>query len=374
MIKRNRHKREFKEKIVLEIISGQTKMTEISKRESISMTTLRNWKESFASDGFKDQNKIEIELRKKIGELESALAEFALENHILKKSRKGSEGIQAKRKIIENSLSSEFGVVRSCKAMKIPTSTFYYKKKPRLDEDAYVLKCIEEYSSKLNQVGYISMTKMLREEKGLKINKKRVYRIMKENGLLCRKKRSFRLKTTDSNHNLRKYPNLLKIDKPDPSKVLVGDVTTFDIKSVNYYLALLMRLGSRRIVGAAISDKNNTELVRRAFLDAKTCLGNLREFYHHSDSDVRYCSREYIKELKSAEMNISMCLGNAYENAHAESLNKTIKYKEINLSEYQSFEEARDSIFKFIHSYNHLKPHSSLDWMTPVKYEKKYFF
>lgn len=179
-------------------------------------------------------------------------------------------------------------------------------------------------------------------------------------------------KTTQSKHNLKKYSNLIKTLKPDPFKIIVGDVTSFDISSKNYYLALLMRLGSRRIVGAAISDKNNTDLVEAAFISAKEKMGNLEGYYHHTDSDVRYCSERYTSILKMNKMNISMCLGNAYENAHAESLNKTIKYKEINLSEYQSFEEARKSIFHFIHLYNTMKPHSALEWMTPQKYEEEY--
>ena len=67
-----------------------------------------------------------------------------------------------------------------------------------------------------------------------------------------------------------------------------------------------------------------------------------------------------------------MCVGDAYENAHAESLNKTIKYKEINLSQYESFEEASESIFEFIHLYNTMKPHSALGWMPPMRYEEEY--
>ena len=129
---------------------------------------------------------------------------------------------------------------------------------------------------------------------------------------------------------------------------------------------------SRRIVGAAISDKNNTELVSAAFLSAKKEIKDLENYYHHTDTDVRYCSEKYVSLLKKNKINISMCRGNAYENTHAESLNKTIKYKEINLSDYQSFEEAQKSIFRFIHLYNTMKPHSALGWMTPQKYEEQY--
>ena len=215
------------------------------------------------------------------------------------------------------------------------------------------------------------MTKILKNQ-GLKVGKKRVYRIMKENNLLCRKKGPKKPQTTRSKHNLRIYPNLIKDVKPDPFKVIVGDVTCFDINSEDCYLALLMRLMSRRIVGAAISSKNNTELVEAAFLSAKEKIEDLEGYFHHTDADVRYCSDRYISHLIKNKMNISMCVGNVYENAHAESLNKTIKYKEINLSQYDSFEEAQESIFKFIHLYNSMKPHSALSWLTPQQYEENY--
>ncbi len=254
--------------------------------------------------------------------------------------------------------------------MKLEKSTYYYKSKEKKD-DSTILKSIHEISDQLNQVGYISMTQILKD-RGFTINKKRVYRIMKENRLLCTKKVFLKPKTTQSKHNFRKYPNLIKSVQADPFKVIVGDITYFDINSKDHYLALLMRLMSRRIVGAAISDKNNTQLVIAAFLLLKREIGDLQNYYHHTDADVRYCSNEYIALLEESRINISMCRGNVYENAHAESLNKTIKYKEINLSEYQNFEEAQKSIFRFIHLYNTMKPHSALGWVTPQKYEEKY--
>ena len=254
--------------------------------------------------------------------------------------------------------------------MKLQRSTFYYKSKIKKD-DSYILKCIHEVSKELNQIGYISMTKILKN-KGLKVNKKRIYRIMKENKLLCRKKVQKKPQTTYSKHNFRVYPNLFKEVKPDPFKVIVGDVTCFDINSEDHYLALLMRLRSRQIMGAAISSSNNTELVEAAFFSAKEKIGDMEGYLHHTDADVRYCSERYISHLVENKITISMCVGNVYENAYAESLNKTIKYKEINLSQYESFEEAQQSIFHFIHLYNTMKPHSALGWMTPLQYEENY--
>jgi len=90
------------------------------------------------------------------------------------------------------------------------------------------------------------------------------------------------------------------------------------------------------VIGRAISDSNNTDLVFCALNDAIRKRGamSLNGCIHHTDTDVRYCSDRYIQKLRETKMKISMCLGNAYENAHAESLFKTIKYQEINVSAY----------------------------------------
>ena len=98
---------------------------------------------------------------------------------------------------------------------------------------------------------------------------------------------------------------------------------------------------NHEIAGAAISWYNNTDLVLSALESASEKYGSLVGCLHHTDADVRYCSKLYTQKLQDLGMKISMTLGNAYENAHAESLNKTIKYKEIYLNEYDSIEEAK---------------------------------
>ena len=95
----------------------------------------------------------------------------------------------------------------------------------------------------------------------------------------------------------------------------------------------------------------------------------MRGCIHHTDADVRHCSADYIQRLDELGMRISMCVGNAYENAHAESLNKTLKRQEINISDYESKEESWESIFKFIEIYNSMI-HSSLGGMTPIEFKK----
>ena len=102
MIKRKKWNQEQKERLVLEMISGQTSMTEISKRESISATTLAKWKHQFINEGLEDKNKTELELRQKISYLESALSDLMVENQILKKRRNFFKHTNKKRNYQES--------------------------------------------------------------------------------------------------------------------------------------------------------------------------------------------------------------------------------------------------------------------------------
>ena len=99
MIKRSRYSKEQKERLALEIISGQTSMTEISKREAISITTLSKWRRQLEEDSLEDKNKVELDLRKRIAYLESALSDVMIENQILKKTEKFLRESRRKEKL-----------------------------------------------------------------------------------------------------------------------------------------------------------------------------------------------------------------------------------------------------------------------------------
>ena len=255
----------------------------------------------------------------------------------------------------------------SCKALDMSISTYYYKVKITSNEDEIIKKEIEEIIETLPESGYRPVTVLL-NRKGFKINHKKTHRIMKENNLLCCKTRRYVPATTDSRHPYMKYPNIAKdVVTDDINQVIVGDVTAYDVKGKDHYLAELMDRHNREVIGKAVSDKNDTALMLSALEDANKNR-DLKGCIHHTDADVRYCSKAYIDRLKEIGMKISMCVGNAYENAHAESFNKTVKRQEINISDYDSKEESAVSIFRFIEVYNNYRPHSSIGDMTPVEY------
>ena len=204
------------------------------------------------------------------------------------------------------------------------------------------------------------------------IGKRRTARVMRENGLKCQKNKVFKAPTTDSRHSLKKYPNLL-LTEMKSMPTIVGDVTYFDVRGKNHYCAHLIDLTNREPIGIAVSDRLNSDLVCEALKMAIENRGSLKGYIHHTDSDSRYCSDQYIQLLKSTGAEISMCVGNAYENAHAESFNATLKRQEINLNCYSSKEESANGIFAFVYKYKSIRPHTSLGGLTPNEYREKYF-
>jgi len=246
-------------------------------------------------------------------------------------------------------------------------STYYYKTNNIDLDDESIVKEIQDIIEILPESGYRPVSTILKRDRT--INHKKVHRIMRWNGLLCIKHRRFKIGTTDSRHRYRKYPNIAKdIATTGINQVVAGDVTAYDIKGKDHYCATLMDRHNHEVIGRSVSDKNDTELVLAALENAHYNRPNLMGCIHHTDADVRYCSDEYIKRVKDLDMRISMCVGNAYENAHAESFNKTLKRQEINISEYNSKEESAESIFRFMDLYNSYRPHSSIGGMTPVEF------
>ena len=154
-------------------------------------------------------------------------------------------------------------------------------------------------------------------------------------------------------------------------KVWVADVTYVWIRDRWCYLALIMDQGSRKIVGWAMSVSLHKELCIEALNLALK--NNQAPEYHHSDRGVQYCSHEYIGILKANNSIPSMAdVGVSVDTPYAESLNRSVKVEEVYLHPYESFEEAVESIAKYINVYNNTRLHSSLGYISPVQFEKNY--
>jgi putative transposase len=257
--------------------------------------------------------------------------------------------------------------------LKMARSNYYYKKAVDLQkqkDDADLRDRIEKIAVEYERYGYRRVTAQLQRE-GLRVNHKRVQRIMQEEELICKMKKRW-VVTTDSNHPYPVYPNLLKDAKiTGVNQAWVSDITYIRILTAFVYLAVILDVFSRKVVGWAISLRIDTELTRAALRMAIETRCPPRGCIHHSDRGVQYAAHEYVDDLKAAGFLISMSRkGNPYDNAQAESFMKTLKNEEVYLWEYKTFEDVKKRIPYFIEEvYNEKRLHSALGYCPPNEYE-----
>lgn len=190
---------------------------------------------------------------------------------------------------------------------------------------------------------------------------------LKEKGLLVRKRRN-RIRTTYSNHWLRKYPNLIKDYVPERAHQLwVSDITYIETAEGFGYLSLITDAYSRKIVGWELADNLESKHTVKALEMALNQLPKrVRNLYHHSDRGVQYCCDEYVKLLRKNDIQISMTEnGDPRENAIAERVNGILKDEWLYQMKLKTRSEARDQLEQIIRIYNEERPHSSLDMITP---------
>lgn len=262
----------------------------------------------------------------------------------------------------------------ACATLDVSKSTYYHKnKEPTIDKDKTILDHIRIIASDFSRYGYRRMTKEL-QRSNIPVNHKRVHRIMKEHSLLVKRKR-FTPITTQSKHNLPRYNNLIKekvIVKSN--EVWVSDITYIPLQNEFAYLALIMDLYSRKIVGWDLSRDVDTTLTLTALNNTVRLRGrsNIKGCIHHSDHGVQYLSGAYMDKLHELGILPSMGeVGNSYDNAHAESLNKTIKWEEVWINEYKTFEQAYEGIAEFIKKYNAKRLHSAIGYVPPDEFEQQ---
>lgn len=260
--------------------------------------------------------------------------------------------------------------------IELSVSTFYYKPKKsrseREKEDADLADKIEYLQTYYSCWGHRTITAQLRSVYDIKCNKKKVLRIMQKYNLFKKQKRNFCI-TTDSNHNYRTYPNLIRgIKITGINQLWVADITYIRIETGFVYLATILDVFSRKIVGYAISKNINHELTCAALIHALSDRNPEAGLIHHSDRGVQYACTDYVQILTNYNgIKISMSArGNPYHNAFAESFFKTLKQEEVYMWEYKSFTDVIDRIPTFIEDvYNKKRVHSSLGYLTPIQFE-----
>lgn len=208
----------------------------------------------------------------------------------------------------------------------------------------------------------------------LKVNKKRVARLMRENNIKAKTKRRFKV-TTVQNSKASASENLLNqnFTASSENKIWTGDITYLWTKQGWLYLAVVMDIYSRKIVGWSIDSSLSAELVIRALMMAIVHRNPLRGIIFHSDRGSQYTSSSFRSILKNYGIVQSMSsTGNCYDNAITESFFHTLKTELTYWEKYQTRDEAKGSIFEYIEiNYNRRRLHSSLGYLSPVEFEEK---
>ncbi len=273
---------------------------------------------------------------------------------------------------------SIFRIKKMCQTLKISRSG-YYKWRNRIsntrhkENEVLRIKIREIFEINNKLYGSPRITKEL-QSKGIKCSKNRVSRIMNQEGLIAKTKKKFK-RTTDSTHTHLISPNKLKALAPitQPNQIWVSDITYIWTKEGWLYLAIILDLYSRKIVGWSMSNRLKKALVTNALMMAIFRRNPHSGIIFHSDRGSQYASKEVRNILKYHGFIQSMSSkGNCYDNAYAESFFHTLKTEEVYWNYYLSRKEAQNCIYKYIELYyNTKRRHSGISYLSPNEFENK---
>jgi putative transposase len=265
-----------------------------------------------------------------------------------------------------------------CVVLSVSASGYYdWKKRPisnrRKQEEGLLKEIRIAHIESKERYGAIKIWKAL-NNKGVVCGKHRIARIRRQNGIATKRRKRFVI-TTQSRNTRWVAPNLLerKFTSDQPNRVWVGDVTYIPTRTGWLYLAVLLDLFSRKVIGWSMSEVNNTQLVLNALNMAVEQRSNCSGTWHHTDQGNVYGSDEYRERLKQTGIIPSMSRkANCYDNAVAESFFSTLKNELMVGQRFCDHDHARSEIFKFIEVfYNRQRIHQSLGYITPEMKEQK---
>jgi putative transposase len=274
---------------------------------------------------------------------------------------------------------ANYPVAMLCRVLQVSRAGFYaWQKRPPaarlLQEQRLNLEVAEIFARSRGRYGSPRVHAELRE-RGERTGRKRVARLMRVAGLRARGRRRFRL-TTDSNHALAITGNLLArhFAVAAPDRGWVADITYLWTHEGWLYLAVIVDLYSRRVVGWAFDERLERKLALNALHMALSQRRAGAGLLHHSDRGSQYASREYRQLLAQHAIQSSMSRrANCWDNAVAESFFATLKRELAYQTQWRTRAQARSEVFEYIEVfYNRTRRHSALGYLSPVNFELRY--
>ena len=246
----------------------------------------------------------------------------------------------------------------------------------RSRDDAQLVEQIRGSQRKhRGRYGRRRMTPEIGQALGQAVNEKRIGRLMREHGLQSHKRRRFRVVTTDSKHAHPVAPNVLGRDfeAAAPNQKWLADMTYVPTDEGWLYLALVLDLYARKLVGWAMSETMPQALTLRALDVALGWRDPDAGLVHHSDRGSQYAAKDYRKKLKARGITVSMSRkGDCWDNAPMESVNGTLKVECVCDEHFETRAQAQQAIVEYIGYYNTERRHSSLGYIAPAEFERRW--
>ena len=270
-----------------------------------------------------------------------------------------------------------FNITVMCRVLKVDKTSYYHWVK-----NGCIEKKVDEKLNELIEIIFIQgrsnygtrrIKDKLKQRYGLLMSRRRIGAIMRDLGLIAKTKKKYHINTTDSNHNLPIAPNLLDRDfyASSPDQKYVGDITYIPTSEGWLYLATVIDLYSRKIVGWSMDETMRVSLVNDALNMALTTRNPPKGLLWHTDRGSQYASYSHKDLLQKNGIIQSMSRkGNCWDNAVAESFFHTLKTELTHHEIYETRAQANQSIFEYIEVYyNRERSHSTNNNLSPVEFE-----
>ena len=269
-----------------------------------------------------------------------------------------------------------------CRVLLVSVSGYHEHQARRVDtarrrhlsDEALLVHISAVYAENRGAYGWPRIWRQLRAQ-GIRVGKLRVQRLMQKHGIQARGKRRFRVATTDSRHNLPVAPNVLdrKFMVAAPNQAWVGDVTYIATAEGWLFLAVVIDLFSRKVVGWSM----RPDMQRKLVIDALEMAWFQRnpdkktELIFHSDRGSQYASDDFREVLQGHGITPSMSRqGNCWDNACSETLFGSLKVERLYGQRFETIREAKDEVLAWLLWYNRTRMHSTLNYVSPVQFEQ----
>jgi putative transposase len=265
-------------------------------------------------------------------------------------------------------------IERMCELASVSRAGFYrdWLQREPSEAEMAIRGAVQEAALRHRRFGYRRIAPTV-QRAGVMVGQWVVRRILRSDNLLAVRKRKF-VVTSDSQHGYTVYPNLAQyVRVSGVNQLWVADITYVRLGREFVYLAVVLDVYSRRVVGWSLGRSLQAQLPLAALRKATASRQPGKGLVHHSDRGSQYACDEYVKELEGAGMVISMSRpARPWENAYCESFMNTLKSEQIYCTRYQTLEELKEQIEEFIEEfYNRKRLHSALKYLTPEEFESK---